>query len=772
MVCNAKCTRLKFFYFIIISLLSFSIYALSNLGPKIDLFKVDEIRIVGAKKVEQEAITEKLLVQKGMVLDNYLLQEDIKRIYSMNYFEFVEAHQLTQGNKNILEFKLKERPIISNIKIVGNDQIDKSDIESQIKSKQFNILDTSKIKSDVKDILKFYEEKGYYLANVTYEVKKINEENVDLIFNVSESDKVKVKKIIFLGTRGIDDKTLKDFMLTKEEDSFSMMNDSGAFKDFFFQADLERIKFFYMSKGFLQINIGSPQITVSEDKKWIFITMQVTEGPQFKINSISFSGELLFEEKIIRETLLSKKDDFYSEDLMRKDVNALTEIYQDKGFAFANVLKTIKKVPGENKVDVQFSFEKGDLAYFGKINIIGNSKTRDKVIRRELKIREGVKYSGSALRISKSNVERLGFFEPGSVEFNTTTPKNKRDTLDVEIRVKERNTGQVTLGAGYSSQSSFFFQGSIQQSNFLGKGQILSANLNYSKDNTQVSLNFTEPYFNDSQWLLGGSVFVTNDKSSNSLKEERKGFSLRGGHPLFDYTRAYMTYKLVDTDISGVVSNQLINESLEKGIASSIQFAIESDKRNNRFEPSGGYYIYNSYEIAGLGGTKKWFLMELDSRYYKRVFGDLVFRSRFHAKKLFKVDGEPIPFTQKLYLGGPKDLRGFNIEGVGPQVLIPDLFGNIIRRNARGLFSMYTNFEFEHPLAREAGLKWVVFVDAGNVFSKYPGDGSTNRIRTDYGLGLRWFSPIGIVRLEFGFPIDRRGYEKSKQFYFDLGQIF
>ena len=257
-------------------------------------------------------------------------------------------------------------------------------------------------------------------------------------------------------------------METQEDGLFSFMGSSGNFKELNFQTDVERIGYFYRAKGYLQANLGAPEITVSEDKKWVFITLKVNEGPQFNINNVTFQGEVLFSEEELRNKVKTKNDKVYSEEVLRGDIQLLTEMYQDKGYAFANVLRTLRIVPGENKVNVEFSFEKGKIAYFGKISVKGNTKTRDKVVRRELFIKEGTKFSGTDLRRSKENVNRLGFFEPGSVIFNTITNKERDDVLDVEIQVKERNTGQLSLGAGYSTATGEFLQASVSQNNFRG----------------------------------------------------------------------------------------------------------------------------------------------------------------------------------------------------------------------------------------------------------------------------------------------------------------
>ena len=749
-------------FFIFFTAIFAEISLASDLGSSVDLFKVKKIKFEGNKKVESEAIFDRIRIRKGSMITNYDLRDDIKKIYEMNYFEWVEAHR---EKGNTLVFKLKEKPIISNLSFEGNDEINDEDLTAVIKTKEFSILDVNLIKSDLKALLKHYEDKGFYLANIKYELTIMPNGNVNLVYKIHEFEKVKVKKIIFLGNKTIGDHQLKDIMETREESLMSSLSGSGNFKEFSFQTDLERIKYFYKSKGHLQVNLGAPDVTVSEDKRWVFITIKVNEGPQFKINEISFQGEALFTDDVIRSKISLKEGDLYSEEQLRLDIKKLTEIYQDEGYAFANVLRTLNIIPGENKINLEFSFEKGKLAHFGRINILGNYKTRDKVIRRELTIKEGGRFSGSELRRSRENVVRLGFFEPQSVIFNTVSRVGQDDVIDIDISIKERNTGQISLGAGYSTATGAFMQASIAQNNFLGRGQNLTLSLSLSSTNKTYNLGFTEPYLYDSKWTAGGDIYSQNNTASSSLSYKRQGFDLRLGYPIFDYTRIFGTYKFEDTQINSV-NDPTIDEDLENGVASIIRFSLVRDLRNNKFEPSSGYYTSVSSEYAGLAGDKKWFKVEADARYFHRVVGDLIFRSRLYASKISRIDGLDIPRTERLTLGGARNLRGYSYEAIGPKQLVEE-DGVLVSYNSGGLFAAFTSLELEHPLAREAGLKWVVFFDAGDAGLQE--DFSAN---LDYGFGFRWFSPIGVLRFEFGYPLNPEDPSSGSQFHFDIGQLF
>jgi len=734
-----------------------------TLGPKKTFFIIKEIKIEGNTKVENKAILSRIISRPGKAATNYSIREDINNIYKMNYFEWIEVHE---DPNNVLRFVVKEKPVIGAVNFVGNDEIDSDDLKEVIKTKDFGILDVNKVKEDVLALKKHYEEKGFYLARINHDIITLPNGNVEVQYKITEFDKVKVKRISFLGNKVFEDFQLKDIMETREDSFFGGMSGAGSYKEFNFLTDIERIKYFYKTKGYLQVNIGNPEVTISEDRRWIFITVKINEGPEFKINSVLFFGDSMFSDDQLREMTKLKEGDIYSEEKLRVDIKNLTEAYQDKGYAFANVLRTLEIVPGENKIDLAFSFEKGKLAHFGHINIKGNHKTRDKVIRRELKIKEGGTFSGTDLRISRENVNRLGFFEPGSVVFNTVSRPGRDDIIDIEITVKERNTGQISLGAGYSTATGAFLQASVAQNNFLGKGQNLSLSLSLSKVNKTYNLGFTEPYLYDTKWTAGGDVYSQNNNASSSLSYKRQGFDLRLGYPIFEYTRLFGTYKFEDTSINSV-NDPTIDEDLENGLASMVRVSTIRDLRNNTFEPSDGYYLSLSSEYAGLGGVKKWFKLEMDTRYFYRVWGDLVFRSRLYASRIYEVDDRAIPRTEKFTLGGARNLRGYPFEGIGPKLEVETENGKVIY-NKGGEFAAYTSLELEHPLAREAGLKWVVFFDAGDA-----GNIDDINVYMDYGFGLRWFSPIGVLRFEWGFPINTDETTVSdSQFFFDIGQLF
>lgn len=734
---------------------------------------IEAIEFQGLKRIEKEAVAAKIGTKVGQPLSREQIRSDIHAIFALGHFDDIDVQAELAGKTVKLIYRVKERPVIIKVEFEGNDRISSSDLKDVIKVKEWAILDINKVREDTSLIQKHYEEKGYYLAKVNYEIKTEKADEVELIYHINDYDKIQIKKITFLNNKRFTDEQLRAvFQETKEGGFLSGVSGTGNFKESSFKQDLQRLSYWYLDHGYIKFRYESPIVTVSDDKKWLYISLYMDEGDAYKMGKIDFGGDLLFSKEELGAELLLKEGETFSISKRNFDIQRLTEKYQDLGYAFVNVIPKMKAPNDVTKtVDTDYAFEKGNLVYFGEINIIGNTKTHDKVIRRELKIHEGELYSGSKLRISRENVERLGYFTAGEVIFNTITPKGKLDILNVEISVKERSTGTITLGAGYGSVQKFFFQSTISEINFLGRGQTLSLSAMYAADrqNQSVNLGLMDPYAFDSLWSTGADVYYVNFPITNTYTTHKLGFDLRLGHPIADYINAYITYKceaLHLEDIYPLVTQDEVNA--DTGILSSITWSIIRDKRNNRFETTGGNYQSVSLETAGIGGDKKFIKLVLNNRYYTRLLGDLVFRTDFETGNIFNLMDHVMPPSERFYLGGPNNMKGFDIFRVGPYV--SDALGNT--RPLGGQFELFSLFELEYPLIREAGLKFVTFFDIGNVFDHFPVGGETFSLRADMGMGIRWFSPIGPLRFEWGFPINAKPNERNPVFNFFIGPPF
>lgn len=745
------------------------------------------IEVKGLKRIEKEAVLGKLSTKAGVAIDRETIRGDVQALFNMGYFDDiqVEAEREPAGAKLVVT--VRERPVIGEIEFAGNERITTTDLEGVIKVKQWSILDVNKVKEDIGLITKSYEDKGYYLAKVTFEVVQPDPKKPDevlLRYKINDFDKVQIKKITFLNNRAFSDDQLKNVLgETREGGAFSFMSNSGNFKESAFKNDLQRLVYYYLDNGYVKFKYESPVVTISDDKKWLYITIYVDEGEKYGTGAIDFSGDLLFGREELGADVLMKQGVPFSISKRNADIQKLSEKYQDLGYAFVNVIPKMEIKDDTKTVDIDYHFEKGNLAYFGEINVVGNSKTHDKVIRRELKIKEGELYNGTRFRISKENVERLGYFQPGEVLFNTSTPKDHTDIVNLDIQVKERPTGTITLGAGYGSSKGLFFQTQISESNFLGRGQTISLAMNITSNKTDKSINlgFSDPYIFDTNFSAGADLYYTTFFIPDKYTTRKFGGDLRLGHPIGDYTNAYLTYKRERLKVESIEINPLVfdaNDQFEidqdQGMLSSLVWSVIRDRRNNRFETTGGSYQSLSLEtagVAGLGGDKSFVKAIANNRYYTRLIGDLVFRNSTEYGESHGQDGRGVPPSEHFYLGGPNNMKGYNFYTVGPSRGKTNIDGTPYTVPVGGNFEFYSLFEIEHPIVKDAGLKFVVFYDVGNVWADRPVLGDLT-LRQDAGFGFRWFSPIGPLRFEWGFPISKRPSDDNSVFQFFIGPPF
>ncbi|MBK9293229.1 MAG: outer membrane protein assembly factor BamA [Oligoflexia bacterium] len=469
---------------------------------------VSQIDILGSKKIEAEAIRAKLKTKVGQSINTEKLREDVQNIFNMGYFYNIEIDKTSGPSGVVLTYKVTEKPTVIEIVFKGNDKIDKDDLSEAIGMRQFTILDHNKIREAVEKMQKLYEEKGFFLAKIQSKLEEVkNTSDVRVVFDIKENDKVKVKKITFLGNKNLPDSKLKAFLQTQEGGFFSWLTSSGGYKQDLFDRDVQVLNYIYFNEGYIQVKIDRPQVYVTPDKKSIFITIRIEEGDQFRVGKVDFGGDLLFTKDELFEATEIHKTEIFSSEVLKKDIQALQFKYGDLGYAYANPIPKTNIHEKEKVVDITFEIEKGQKVYFGEFTVVGNTKTRDKVVRRELKIKEGELYNETRRKKSEENVKRLGFFS--DVVFNSSAPADDPNVMNIEIQVKERSTGTLQVGAGYSTVQQAIFNGNVSQTNLFGKGQDLRFNIQLSKDVLDTRFGFTEPYFNDTLWSTGVDLFYT-----------------------------------------------------------------------------------------------------------------------------------------------------------------------------------------------------------------------------------------------------------------------
>ncbi|KFO67607.1 hypothetical protein ER57_09610 [Smithella sp. SCADC] len=706
--------------------------------------KIARIEIKGNRKIDASAIIAPIKSKAGSNFSEADVASDIKTIFKMGFFLDVTAESASTSEGKVITFVVQEKGLISEIRINGNKALSKDDIQEVLTIKTRQNLNQEKIKEDVEKIKTLYDSKGYYNAEIKDTVERDGEKDFRVILDIKENDRLYVKSITFEGNEAYSSKELKNMMSTSEAGLFRFITDSGLLKRDQLKQDIGKLTTYYFNNGFINAQIGEPEITI--DKKGIYIKIKVKEGKRFKIDKVEISGDLLEKpkEELLR-SLKVKKGDNYNREAIMKDIDFLTQSCNDEGYANADINPKINTRENEQLADVDYQIIKGDLVFINHINISGNNITRDKVIRRQLDIVEGDLYSSSKLRTSYSNLNRLRYFE--EVDFQTEKGPDKKK-MDVNIRVKEKGTGMVMVGAGYSAADQAVVMAQITQQNFLGYGQILSLKASLGSTTNNIDLSFTEPWLFDIPLWCKADIWKYK-KEYDSYTLDTRGAGLTLGYPLFGKIVGYLGYKLTADDIDDVLPTAPYQIIVQEGqtITSAVTLSLIRDTTNDYIFPSKGTKTSVSVTQAGgiLQGDTSYTQYGASEFMYFPFPLDIVLGLKGRIGYIQGHDGIEIPIFDRYVLGGINSLRGFRY--IGPTYAgTSDVIG--------GNTMLVFNAEIVFPFIKDAGMKGVIFYDAGNSWND---DYDIGDLRQSVGLGLRWYSPIGPLRLEYGRIINRRG---------------
>jgi outer membrane protein insertion porin family len=725
--------------------------------------KVVAVEISGNRRLEADAVKAHLATRAGEVLRPEQLKKDLRSVYDMGYFYDVRVNTEDVPGGVKVVFGVEERPAIREVEISGNHAIETDQLKEAVNIKPYSILNFKKLREAVLHVQDLYREKGYYSAQVTYKAEELEEHQARLVFNIVEGEKVMISEIKFTGNQAFGDGKLRGLMETKEKGWLSWITGSGILKEEALENDQSKISAFYYNHGYIKAQVGKPEI--AREGRWIKITIPVSEGPQYKLGKVCLAGDLVRPSDELYTLLRIPKEEVYNREVIRKDILALTDVYADQGYAFADIVPKIDIREEEKKVDLTFDISKGSKVYFERIVITGNTKTRDKVIRRELRVYEGELFSGSGLRLSNTLLQRLQYFE--DVTMNTTRG-SADNTMNLEVKVKERPTGVFSIGAGYSSVEQLIAMAEIRQDNLFGRGQRLSLRAHVGAISRQYSLSFTEPYLLDTRVSAGVDAYNWELEYIDYIKSTQGG-SLRLAYPLTDWTTVGTSYRYDDSDVTLDRTNAsaILRDLQGRTVTSAVSTYVRRDSRNRIFDPTEGSVNELSLEYAGLGGDANFARFIASTGWYFPLFWDMVFFGRAKAGYIEPVGGGKLPLYERFYLGGMNSVRGFDYYTIGPRTDQGEFVGG----NKMLLF----NLELQFPIVRDAGLMGVVFYDAGNAWGLPPtnaGGFDLFDLRDSAGVGFRWFSPIGPLRIEWGKNLHPKPGEETSNWEFAIGQMF
>ncbi|MFW5908467.1 MAG: outer membrane protein assembly factor BamA [Desulfosalsimonas sp.] len=722
---------------------------------------VKDIKIEGNKRIEEDAILQAISTEAGDKYDEQGLSQDLEAVYKMGYFDDVRVEAEEEDDGMVVVFVVRENPSLRNIEFSGNRLFEAEDIEENIDITSGAIINIARIKRDIKAIERMYREKNYHNASVDYEIKKIDENRADLEFVIEEGKKIRIKEISVEGNQAFSDKEIKKIMKTSEKGFFSWLTSSGDLDMQRLEQDIQRIASRYQNNGYAEARVAEPDIRYEGD--WIYLTIKIHEGPRFKVGDVSFEGELIAEKQELREKISITEQDYYNREVLQNDVMTLTDLYADQGYARADIRPELKKRPDDDVTDIVFHFNKNRPVRFEKIVIEGNTKTRDKVIRREMHVHEQEKYSASKLKRSIRNLYRLDYFEDIDVK---TREGSADDQMILDINVDEKATGSFSFGAGYSAVEKLYIMSSISESNFLGRGQKIELRAQTGSESRQFRFIFTEPWLFDIP--LSATAEAYNwERDYDDYERDSKGGLVRFGYPLFDYTRGYISYAFDISEVKDVNENYTHRIQEGRYTESSVTTSIVYDSRDRAINPTEGSKHRLSFEYAGLGGDVGFTKTKAEAGRYFPLFWETVGFLHAEGGHVAEVEGKYLPDYEKFYLGGINSLRGFDWRDVC--VFEEDEDGDEIKLGGEKYVQL--NAEFIFPLIKDAGLRGVLFYDTGNVYAR--GENvDLGDLRQSAGYGIRWYSPLGPLRLERGYILDRQEGEDSGRWEFSIGGVF
>ncbi len=748
-------------FFVLLILLFFPIFSFAQ------KVTVEDVRVKGNQRIEKDAILAVIRTRPGTLLDYEKLDKDLRDIYRMGYFSDVKI-EVTDGKKGkIVTFIVKEKPIIAKIIFEGNKKVRSEKLKEQIGIRQYSMLDYSKLRESVNKLKDYYASIGYYNAEIDYEVIPMPNNQVTVKYKIKEHKKVYIKKVEIVGNKRIKDKEIKKVLFTKEKGILTWLTGKGYLDRRKLEYDVHRIAIFYHNHGFIDAKVGEPKVRYDKKLDGFVVTFVVYEGPQYRIRRVSVEGDLIKPADEIMKVIKIKKGDVYNREQITKDEEEIKKIYGNEGYAFAEVIPITHKDRKRHLVDLIYRIVKGPRVKIERINIQGNIITRDKVIRRELKLAEGDYYSGKAIQDSIDNLNRLGFFKDVKIEKRRGS---RKDSMILDVKVKEAPTGSLSFGAGFSTMNRLVGTIEVSRDNFRGLGERIGLILSFGGIVSEYNLSYYKPWIYDRPIAGHFHVFRWR-RIYDEYTRKSTGGSFELGFPLKridEFTRAWIGYsfestKIYDIDpfsayiiraMEGTFTESTATFGLTRISVNSIRYPTRGSLNRFYFEYSGGIF----------GGDTAYNKYYLQSAWFFRLKWDTVLMIQGRWGRLQKRSGGVLPVYKKFFIGGIDTVRGFNYYEISPR-------DPITLEKIGGEKMMIYNVEYRIPLTKDKSLIGLTFFDTGNVW-RASEEYSFSDMRKSIGFGIRWYSPFGPIRIEWGYKLDKKPWESRSKLHFSMGSRF
>ncbi|WP_245835407.1 outer membrane protein assembly factor BamA [Thalassospira mesophila] len=730
---------------------------------------ISQIRVDGNNRIETGTVDAYLKVRAGDAYDPQKINDSLKALFATDLFADVSISY----NDGTMVVKVVENPIINRIAFEGNNHLKDDALTTEVQLKPRVVYTRTKVQADVQRILDLYRRSGRFAATVNPKVIQRDQNRVDLVFEIKEGEATGVRRINFVGNSAFDDSELSGVIRTTESAWWKILTSDDNYDPDRVTFDRELLRRFYLAAGYADFQVLSSVAELTPDRSDFFITYTVNEGERYKFGDIKINSEIdKLDVNELTPLIKVDKGDWYNSEVVDDMIKSLTDYVGDRGYAFVDIKPEIKRDRETNTINVTFNITKGPKVYVERIDIVGNVRTLDKVVRREFRFVEGDAFSTSKLNRSRQRIENLNFFKTVDIK---TLPGSEPDKSVVEVDVDEKSTGEFSIGAGYGTDQGPFGQAGIRERNLLGRGQDLRLGFTVGGSSRQIDLSFTEPYFLDRDVSAGFDVFRREDdnQDESSYDEEQTGFGLRAGYNFTEHLSQQARYGFELDKYSDVDSDasRLLREEDPDFSESTIGQTLTYDQRDSSVSPKDGYFAQVSNDLAGFGGSERYLKSRVSAGYYFPLDRqkEWVVSTKGSSGYIFGI-GEDTRISQRFLLGG-SSLRGFAAGGVGPR---DKATGDAV--GGKFYYSGTVQLDFPLGLPSEFALKGRVFSDFGSssgVDGDNPGEiYDLGSLRGSVGIGVGWESPFGPIGVDLSQAVLKEDYDKEEVFRLNFGTRF
>ena len=723
------------------------------------------IRIDGSQRIEPETIRSYMQLVPGDPFESERVDRALKNLFATGLFADVTLRR--EGNTLVVQ--VVENPIINQLAFEGNQHIDDEALEAEVQLRPRVVYTQTRVQNDVRRILEIYRRSGRFAATVDPKVIELEQNRVDLVFEIDEGKITEVRRIDFVGNNAFGDGTLRGEIITRESAWYRIFSTVDTYDPDRLNVDREALRNFYLKEGYADFRVVSAVAELSPDRDAFFITFTVEEGERYRFGQVDVQTTLKdLDPESLRAEITTQEGDWYNAEEVEDSISQITDVVGELGYAFVDVRPRVERDRENRLINLTYEVQEGPRVFVERIDISGNVRTLDKVIRREFRLVEGDAFNTSKIRRTRQRIQNLGFFETVDIR---TVPSDSPDKTLLEVEVQEQSTGELSFGVGFSTAEGPLGDVSVRERNLLGRGQDLRLGFVISGRRSQIDLSFTEPYFLDRPLAAGFDLFRTEtNRRESSFDETNLGGGLRLGYDITELLRQTLRYTISRNEITDIDSDASVAIQQQRGttISSVIGQDLIYDRRDNRLDPREGYFLRLRNDLAGLGGDVSYLRSRFGAGYYQPIGGDFVASVLGEVGYVFGI-GEDVRITDNFFLGG-NSFRGFQTAGIGPRDLVTEdaLGGN-------KFFVGTTELSFPLGLPEEFAIRGRVFSDFGTLLDsdfKSATSVDDGSLRVSIGTGLSWRSPFGPIAIDFAVPLVKESFDQEELFRFSVGTRF